>query len=218
MSTSLRLPSTAGYETEDAKQALRSAVREHRANRSARERLNAAEAISRHGVEAVGPARCVSVYVSRDLEPGTHLLLDALHDRGVRILLPILGPGLARCWAEYAGAEDLLVRAPGRPPEPSGTVLGPEAIADAEVIIAPALAVDAEGTRLGQGGGWYDRALKHRAPDAPVFATVYESELVEGAYLPRDVHDVAVDAVITPERWFLLEGSPFRRAGRASDL
>ncbi|WP_127573478.1 5-formyltetrahydrofolate cyclo-ligase [Georgenia faecalis] len=216
MSTSpLRLPGTAGFETEDAKQALRMAVREHRSARPQRERTEAAQALAAHAIEAIGDARCVSVYVSTEHEPPTHLLLDALRERGVRVLLPVLGPGLERCWAEYAGAEGLQVRAPGRPPEPSGEILPAHALAAAEVIIAPALAVDADGVRLGQGGGWYDRALRHRSEDTPVFAMVYDSELVEGAGLPRDEHDVPVDAVITPERWFLLPGSPLSAAAQS---
>ena len=37
---------------------------------------------------------------------------------------------------------------------------------------------------------------------APVFAMVHEAELMTGGPLPREDHDVPVDAVITEERWF----------------
>lgn len=209
MSTAIRLPSTAGLELEDAKQALRDAVRTYRGSRSPRQREEAAAGFATNGVEAVGGARCVAAYVSAAAEPDTSALLDALHARGVRVLLPVLGPGLARCWGEYTAREDLAQRAPGRPLEPAGEVFGPETIGDAEVVIAPALAIDPLGNRLGQGGGWYDRALLHRRPDAPVFAMVHEAELVTLGSLPRAEHDIGVDGVITEARWFPLDGAPF---------
>ena len=211
MSTAIRMPSTSGLEMEDAKQAIRQAVRVHRSARSARQREQDGHAFAEHGVQAVGDAECVAAYVSTHVEPVTTALLEALRERGTRVLLPVLGPGLARCWGEYTGAENLAHHAPGRPLEPTGEVLEPESLAQADVVIAPALAVDRYGIRLGQGGGWYDRALQHRRSGVPVFAMVHEAELVQDAPLPRAEHDLPVDAVITEERWFLLDGSPFAR-------
>lgn len=210
-----QLPDTAGLDLEEAKELLRAAIRERRAHRSEKERADAAAAFAQHALEAVGDARCVSVYVSRPTEPGTLPLLEALHDRGVRLLLPVLGPRLERGWAEFRSIEDLQERAPGRPPEPSGPVLPGEAIAQAEVVLAPALAVDVRGTRLGQGGGWYDRVLKHLPAGRHVFALVHDDELVDDRFLPCSELDVPVDAVITPSQWFLLEGSVFQTEGMA---
>ncbi|UNX55455.1 5-formyltetrahydrofolate cyclo-ligase [Georgenia sp. TF02-10] len=204
------LPPTAGYEVEDAKQELRAAVRRARSRRSDAERAAAGERLAVHALEAVGDARCVAAYVSRKDEPSSLPTLQALQDRGVRVLLPVLGPGLSRTWAEYRDAADLQVRAPGRPPEPSGEVFPTEAIAEADAVLAPALAVDAVGTRLGQGGGWYDRVLAHVRPGVTVFAMIYAEELIADRLLPAVEHDRPVDAVITPEEWFLLAGSTFQ--------
>ena len=120
----------------------------------------------------------------------------------------MLGSGLQRDWAEYAGPDDLRERAPGRPPEPGGPTLGAAALADADVVIAPALAVDTTGARLGQGGGWYDRALEHIRPGTPVVALVFPEELydAEKRPLPRERHDRLVDAVATPLEWHLITG------------
>ena len=134
---------------------------------AARRRSARASRTSSSTIPAVAEADCVSVYASRVTEPGTGPLLEALAARGVRVLLPVLGSGLQRDWAEYAGPDDLRERAPGRPPEPGGATLGAATLADADVVIAPALAVDTTGARLGQGGGWYDRALEHLRPGVP---------------------------------------------------
>ena len=208
MSTAIRFPSTAGLEISEEKQALRTAIREYRTGRSARQQEAAAASFAVHGVAAVGGARCVAAYVSQPAEPATGPLLDALHERGTTVLLPMLGPGLARDWGEYRGSDDLEHRAPGRPPEPSGPPLGKDALAMADVIIVPALAVDRHGVRLGQGGGWYDRALLTRRDGTDIFAMAHEAEFLAEHDLPRAQHDEPVSAVITEERWFRLAGVP----------
>ncbi|WP_430868413.1 5-formyltetrahydrofolate cyclo-ligase [Demequina aurantiaca] len=189
-------------EPEDAKAQLRSKIRKARADRSER-RLHEHAEVLRDLVLAlpsVDSATCVSVYASRRFEPGTLPLIEALHQRGVKVLIPLLGDGLRRGWGLYQGAEDLVERAPGRPPEPSGEFLGQEALREANVIVVPALAVDTLGTRLGQGGGWYDRALCDASPDAPIVALTFAGELWDSSHpLPREDHDVTVQAVITPQ-------------------
>jgi 5-formyltetrahydrofolate cyclo-ligase len=113
----------------------------------------------------------------------------------------MLGDGLQRGWGEFHGSDDLIERSPGRPPEPSGDFLPSSALADADVVIVPALAVDSTGTRLGQGGGWYDRALADARDDAPLVALTFSNEFYDAAdrELPREPHDVTVGAVITPD-------------------
>ncbi|NLI18475.1 MAG: 5-formyltetrahydrofolate cyclo-ligase [Actinomycetales bacterium] len=212
----LRLPQTVGYETEDAKQALREVIRKHRATRSRSELDSLGEALAVSGLQAIGDARSVALYVSTGFEPPTQPLLERLRAREIAVLVPALGPGLRRNWAFYRGVEDLQTRAPGRPPEPSGPVLPAEAIQRVEVVIAPALAIDGCGGRLGQGGGWYDRMLKLIDPAIPTFATVFDDELVGSQQLPQDEQDVRIKAVLTPSQVFLLKGSHLERATLAA--
>ena len=53
-------------------------------------------------------------------------------------------------------------------------------------MLAPALAVDGAGRRLGQGGGSYDRALERAG--APVVAVVFDDEVLDGQ-IPVEAHD-----------------------------
>lgn len=190
-------------EPEEAKELLRVAIRKAREHRSERKRAEDAQALCEHvlSLPAIHTARCVSVYASRPHEPGTLGLIEALHQRGLRVLVPMLGDGLQRGWGEYRSADDLMERSPGRPPEPGGEFLPAPELAQAQVIVVPALAVDTHGTRLGQGGGWYDRALVEADPAAVVVALVYSSELYDASSepLPREAHDVIVNAAITPD-------------------
>ena len=207
----LDLPDTGRLELDDAKDELRKVLRAHRRahhHHPTQGHTADCEALTKHALEAVAGAQRVAAFVSVGAEPCTRLLLERLTERGVRVLLPVLGPHLSRSWAYYRGAADLAERAPGRPPEPSGRVLPPEEVERVDALLIPALAVDRGGRRLGQGGGWYDRLLPLRADGVRVFAMVHDDELVAGP-LPTEAHDEPVDAVITPEEWFLLEGSAF---------
>jgi 5-formyltetrahydrofolate cyclo-ligase len=53
-----------------------------------------------------------------------------------------------------------------------------------------------DGVRLGRGGGYYDRALRHVRPGAALVAALFDDELVEA--LPAEPHDRRVTAVVTP--------------------
>lgn len=188
--------------TEEAKEELRRAIRAARNNRPARQRALAASAIADvvSSIPEVAEAGVVGMYASRAAEPGTSELMERLAERGARVLLPVLGAGLARDWADYTGPDDLLERAPGRPPEPGGPTLGQDALNLADVVVAPALAVDSRGVRLGQGGGWYDRVLTHVRAGAMVIAVVFPEEVYDAAErpLPWAGHDIRVHAVATP--------------------
>ncbi|WP_369178584.1 5-formyltetrahydrofolate cyclo-ligase [Streptomyces mutabilis] len=150
----------------------------------------------------VAGAHAVAAYVSVGAEPGTRALLDALHARGVRVLLPALLPDNDLDWGEYTGEGSLTrVRHGGRMTlsEPAGERLGPDAVTEADVVLLPGLAVDGRGMRLGRGGGSYDRVLARleRAGARPaLLVLLYDAEVV--AHVPEEPHDRPVDAVVTP--------------------
>jgi 5-formyltetrahydrofolate cyclo-ligase len=65
-------------------------------------------------------------------------------------------------------------------------------------VIIPALHIDQEGNRLGQGGGSYDRALAQlKAENVWKIALIHHGELTSDA-LPHEPHDQKVDAAATP--------------------
>jgi 5-formyltetrahydrofolate cyclo-ligase len=137
----------------------------------------------------------VAAYVPLPTEPGGPQLPDALAAVCGRLLLPVLRADLDLDWAQYAGA---LVRAGRGLREPAGPRLGPGAVAGADLVIVPALAVDRRGVRLGRGRGFYDRSLTGRNPGARLIAMVRDVEFVDE--LPAEPHDVAMTHALTPER------------------
>ncbi|WP_329622901.1 5-formyltetrahydrofolate cyclo-ligase [Streptomyces sp. NBC_01255] len=162
---------------------------------------DAAESLARQGVELaeLAEASTVAAYVSVGREPGTRALLDALHARGVRVLLPVLLPDNDLDWASYEGPERLAKAGRGLL-EPVGPRLGPEAVRAADAVLLPGLAVDARGMRLGRGGGSYDRVLARLAragTDPALVVLLYADEVV--ARVPEEPHDHPVHAVVTPK-------------------
>ena len=128
------------------------------------------------------------------------------------MLLPVVaGPG-ELVWAADTGRLRLGRELPGglRLPEPDPAAavrtadlrLGPD-----DVVLVPALAAGRDGARLGQGGGFYDRALADLPPhpDGPlVVAVVHDDELLAAGEVPSAPHDRRVDAVLTPSGWVAL--------------
>ena len=203
----LDLPDTSRLEDDDAKDELRKVLRAHRRahhHHPAQGHTAACDALTEHALEAVAGAANVATFVSVGAEPCTRLLLERLHETGVKVLLPVLGPHLARCWGRFQGSADLAERAPRRPLEPSGPTLPAEAVHEAEALLVPALCVDRDGRRLGQGGGWYDRALLYKDASTPVIACIFEWEYRGKELLPHEDHDIPVDGVITPSRFIKL--------------
>jgi 5-formyltetrahydrofolate cyclo-ligase len=88
---------------------------------------------------------------------------------------------------------------PGEPPR------GVDAVARADAVLVPALAVDGAGRRLGRGGGSYDRALARVGPLVPLIALVYDDELVE--HVPAESHDIPVRATVSPRAGMTVMGA-----------
>jgi 5-formyltetrahydrofolate cyclo-ligase len=179
------------------KVALRDQLLTGRGRRSLAEVGEAARAIAGHLLAApeVRRAATVAAYVSVGTEPGTGPLLEELAAAGKRVVLPVLLPDGDLDWGVYGGPPSLVPARRGLL-EPVGPRLGPDAVATADVVLVPALAVGRDGVRLGRGGGSYDRALARVPVGTFVCALLYDEELL--AEVPRADHDRAVTAVVTP--------------------
>ncbi|MEU8896316.1 5-formyltetrahydrofolate cyclo-ligase [Nocardia sp. NPDC048505] len=147
----------------------------------------------------------VCAYVPVRGEPGSRALLDALCVGGARVLLPVTGPPGPLHWAEYTGPDSLRPARFGLL-EPTGEVLEPAAVARAELVLVPALAVDLRGVRLGRGAGYYDRTLAAARPDARLTAVVRDTELVPR--LPEEAHDLRMGWALTPHGGLRRLGAP----------
>ncbi len=92
-------------------------------------------------------------------------------------------------------------------PEPVGELLGPIAVNSVDLLVIPAAAVDRTGMRLGWGRGFFDKTLGSMERCPPVYAVVYDTEILDE--VPRDLHDQRVTGVVTPTQTLSL--TPARR-------
>lgn len=140
-------------------------------------------------VQRLGAAS-VSCFLSTTTEPGTRDFVNGAIARGLRVLLPITRADGLLDWvvAETDGGE---VEGLFGMPEPTGELLGPIAVGDVDLMIIPAAAVDTTGMRLGWGRGYFDKTIGSMQQRPPVYAVVFDDELVDS--VPREVHDQPVD-------------------------
>lgn len=183
---------------EPSKRALRAEVRERRRIMTQTERELAASGLLRQLQSLVleHGAKSLSCYLNTTDEPPTRAFIDWAQERGIRVLLPVARDDGLMDWAPYdAGLE--AVDSSGMP-MPTTEVLGPIAISDVDLILIPAAAIATDGMRLGWGRGYFDRTLGSMTKRPPVYAIVFDHEVVES--VPREKHDQAVDGVVTPAR------------------
>lgn len=137
-------------------------------------------------------AKCVTSYLSVGDEPSTYELNRELISRGVMVLLPRVA-GKSLQWVEWNGDMKNL-KETRKLLEPIGKERAD--VSDVDVMIVPALHIDQDGYRLGQGGGYYDRTM----PKMPGWKVgiVYPGEIT-GDLLPRDKWDVRLSAAATPD-------------------
>jgi 5-formyltetrahydrofolate cyclo-ligase len=119
-------------------------------------------------------------------------LLARLDEAGLSCCLPeIAADGLLR-FREWRPRDPLV-------PGPRGTWQPMPGAAEIEpdVLFVPLLAVDDDGFRLGQGGGYYDRTLRSLRARRPVIVIGIGYDVQRVKRLPRAAGDERVDWVVT---------------------
>lgn len=141
------------------------------------------------------PGAAVSAYWPFGSEMDVRPLFQHLRDLGYVCALPVVvarhRPLVFRRWEPGAAFED----------GPIGTVHPgaghPEMRPD--LVLTPLLAFDADGYRLGQGGGYYDRTLALLRSTGEVLAVGIAYSAQKTETLPRSAHDQPLDWVVTEE-------------------
>ena len=143
-------------------------------------------------IAEIAKATTIASYISYADEPDTRALNLELINQGKILLLPrIAGKNLE--WVRWDGDESQISKAKkiAEPKGPAVTELG-----NVELIVVPALRIDRSGYRLGQGGGYYDRAL----PQFSAFSIgLIHPDEISSEDLPREKWDIPLHAAATPD-------------------
>ena len=150
-------------------------------------------------------ARVAMLYVPFGTEPPTADLADDLRARGGTVCVPVWDAAEERYALAELPPDAALAPGPGGIPEPVGTArVDPGSV---DLFVVPGLLFDRLGTRLGHGRGHLDRLLAARRPGAAVLGLALPWPISPDP-LPREPHDVPMDAVLRPRR----RGAPLRSA------
>ncbi len=142
--------------------------------------------LSRHKHQSVG------VYLARSFELSLDPLIEALLESGAQVGAPCVNVDTQTMGFFRLPFLDDVQTGPWNVREPcSGEAFSPS------VILVPALALDAQGNRLGTGGGWYDRFLP---PSVLAIGVVFDFQFV--ARVPVEDHDRTMNHVWSEKRHF----------------
>lgn len=177
------------------KMELRARMRALRAALPEEERLRRAGAVEEHlfSLPEVRVAGTVLLFYSFGSEVETSDMARRVHAEGKRLLLPFLDADGMEV-AEVL-PDDELVPTDYGPREPARRVAVQPT--EVEVVIAPGLAFDREGYRLGYGGGHYDRYLGRMGGRGLRIGIGFGQQLVDR--VPREPGDERLDLVVTDE-------------------
>ena len=186
----------------EAKARLRAEMRARRAGLSPAALAEAGQDLARRlaSMPAMAAARRVAAYRAVRGEVPLDALLGGAR-REVFTLPRVVGDDL-----EFVAFSDGQTLAPGAfgIPEPVGGEV--VAFADHDAVLVPLTAFDGRGHRLGQGGGFYDRALASLPPAGPrpvAIGVAHWFQQVEE--IPVESWDVPLDAVAT-DRGIIISG------------
>ena len=174
------------------KQTLRRQMRTLRAALSLLERASAAALVNQR-LRALCLEQnwnAVAVYLATDEELNLDEFIAWLLARGVKVYAPYGDDFALLNSLEAVNVGKFGVREPRKPQNTQSTLL-PEEL----VFLMPGLAFDRRGSRLGFGGGWYDRALS-RYPQALKIGIAFDFQIVDE--VPREAHDILMDALVAP--------------------
>lgn len=185
------------------KAALRQRLRARRRALGRRADGTALAAILHEATAAAAAAgtELVAGFLPTPQEPDVLAYLTLLRRDGVRVVVPRTLPGRAMEWVDWSPDSPLAedrhgLQAPTGPGDP--TVAG-----SLRIMLVPALAIDRAGHRLGQGGGYYDRALQRlpRWPEGPLRIGVVHPEGLLDESVPHAPHDEPVDVAACATGW-----------------
>ncbi len=184
------------------KKTLRTVLRRKRREIAAEERILLDEGIFRNVTQSpwFSDADTILLYVSCGGEADTVRVIKEALRLGKNVAVPKCGENGAMQFFLIDSMNSLAAGAYGIL-EPIGTKKSE--ITDKTICFVPGVAFTANGDRLGQGGGYYDRFME-QYPSVTMIGICYSCMLLPS--LPVEAHDRRVDAVVTEKRVEVFHG------------
>jgi 5-formyltetrahydrofolate cyclo-ligase len=193
-------------DSQELKKSIREQAHANRQAQTNKDELSAAICQTFMGLPEFTAAGTVMVYIDVRTEVRTRHALPALLQSGKRIVVPYcvereLELFLLESMDELAiGMYKILEPKPELRDAPGKRI----EVEELDLVMAPGVAFDRNGGRMGHGFGYYDKLLEHVRPDAPLVALAFECQLFPE--IPTQVHDVYMDKIITEQAVYTGKG------------
>ena len=140
----------------------------------------------------------VAVFLATPREPNIDDFIHHLQSKNIRVFAPTENK-MEKPFCEIAPDwSNLQIGANGYRTPSEYSLYKRCAASEMDFIILPGLAFDATGARLGQGGGWYDRALQGLPEGVVCVGVCFDFQVVKS--VPCEEHDQSVSIIVTNKR------------------
>ncbi len=140
----------------------------------------------------------VMIYMDYDNEVKTQPIIDFCLQNGKDVIVPVVNSDGKTLTLVQIDQNSKFTKSTLGIMEPVISSENTRSLYDVDLVLAPGVAFDLEGNRIGYGGGYYDRLLdEHRAIRhlIKVYALAFECQLVDA--IAADSTDQKVDGIIT---------------------
>lgn len=185
------------------RQQLRLQIRQRRQALSSEHQQQASnqllqQLINHPKVQAAGK---IALYLANDGELDPMLIIKALWQLDKEVYLPVIHPFHSgqMMFIRYQAHTKMIPNTFGIPePELDVTKVCP--VDQLDIVFTPLVAFDAEGNRMGMGGGYYDRTLQHWQENQRPYPIGLAHECQQVEHLEQQHWDVPLAEIITPSR------------------
>jgi 5-formyltetrahydrofolate cyclo-ligase len=177
----------------DSRATLRQHFQTRRRQLNAEQRTRANQTINQYlcAFEPLRSARLVAAYAAGAAEVDIHDTVEHLWRNGQQVALPVIATDGHMDFYRYTTNTEVRKNRFGIVEPANGDLIAPAHI---DIVLTPLVAFDGNGTRLGMGGGYYDRYLAQT--QAYVLGVAYACQRSE-SLLPSEPWDMALNAVVT---------------------
>ena len=185
--------SSKGSSIKSEKETLRKSIKRRLHSLDHQQREDASTSISKRLIETVSEDSSVLCYSPLQSEPNIQTAIKHWLSSNFRVSLPKVEENNIECYT-INGTENL-IRSPMGILEPDPSKHVKTNAIEIDFIIVPGIGFSRDGTRLGRGGGYYDRYLATSSEQTLKIGVAFSLQIID--VIPAQPHDIPVDHLIT---------------------
>ncbi len=146
-------------------------------------------------------ADALLIYMDFRSEVQTKQIIDYCFEQGKDVIVPVVDDSTGQLALIQIDKDSAFIESKMGILEPPITEDSKRTLYDVDLVLAPGVAFDLDGNRLGYGGGYYDRLLDKYADIRhliKIYGLAFECQLVDS--VPTEPTDYKMDGIITEKQ------------------